>query len=118
MASATVTINEDDYDAVSSPSCAMLNTQHRKMDTFTAPFTVLRLLTPLKMSYEEAKKRAEPYNKIVGELPDLRRDTPHPSFGLLPSGLTQLTLGFYALYRKKSGGPTEEVPNHAEREAI
>ena len=53
----------------------MLNTQHRKMDTFTAPFTVLRLLTPLKMSYEEAKKRAEPYNKIVGELPDLRRDT-------------------------------------------
>lgn len=44
------------------------------MDTFTAPFTVLRLLTPLKMSYEEAKKRAEPYNKIVGELPDMRRE--------------------------------------------
>ena len=45
------------------------------MDTFTAPFTVLRLLTPLKISYEAAKKRAEPYSKIVGELPEMRRDT-------------------------------------------
>lgn len=49
--------------------------QHQRMESFTAPFTVLRLLTPLKMSYEEAKKRAEPYNKIVGELPEMRRDT-------------------------------------------
>jgi uncharacterized protein YecE (DUF72 family) len=48
--------------------------QHQKMDTFTAPFAVLRLLTPLKMSYEAAKKRAEPYNKIVGELPDMRKE--------------------------------------------
>jgi hypothetical protein len=35
----------------------------------------LRLLTPLKMSYAAAKKRAEPYNKIVGELPEMRRET-------------------------------------------
>jgi len=46
--------------------------QHQRMESFTAPFTVLRLLTPLKMSYEVAKKRAEPYNKIVGELPEWR----------------------------------------------
>lgn len=45
------------------------------MERFTAPFTVLRPLTPLKMSYEAAKKRAEPYTKIVGELPEMRRDT-------------------------------------------
>jgi uncharacterized protein YecE (DUF72 family) len=45
------------------------------MERFTAPFTVLRLLTPLKVSYEAAKKRAEPYNKIVGELPEMRRET-------------------------------------------
>lgn len=44
-------------------------------ERFTAPFTVLRLLTPLKMSYEAAKKRAEPYNKIVEALPEMRRDT-------------------------------------------
>jgi hypothetical protein len=44
-------------------------------DLFTAPFTVLRLLTPLKMSYEAAKKRAEPYTKIMKELPEMRRDT-------------------------------------------
>jgi len=49
--------------------------QHHRMERFTAPFTVLRLLTPLKISYEAAKKRAEPYTKIVGELPVMRRDT-------------------------------------------
>jgi len=27
------------------------------------------------MSYEAAKKRPEPYNKIVEELPEMRRDT-------------------------------------------
>ena len=38
-----------------------LREQHQRMEEhFTAPFTVLRLLTPLKMSYENAKKRAEP----------------------------------------------------------
>jgi hypothetical protein len=41
--------------------------QHQHMERFTAPFVVLRLLTPLQMSYEAAKKRAEPYNKIVQE---------------------------------------------------
>lgn len=45
------------------------------MERSTVPFTVLRLLTPLKMSYETAKKRAEPYTKIVEELPEMRRDT-------------------------------------------
>lgn len=49
--------------------------QHQRMGTFTAPFTVLRLLTPLNLSYEAAKKCAEPYNKIVGELADMRRET-------------------------------------------
>jgi len=48
--------------------------QHQKMETFTGPFRVVRLLTPLKMSYEVAKKRAEPYTKIVGELPDMRKE--------------------------------------------
>jgi len=49
--------------------------QHQRMKTMTAPFTVIRLLTPLKMTYEAAKKRAEPYDKIVGELPEMRKDT-------------------------------------------
>jgi hypothetical protein len=35
---------------------------------------VLKLLTPLKMSYEAAKKRAEPSTKIIEELPETRRD--------------------------------------------
>jgi len=50
--------------------------QHKQMEErFTASFTVVRLLTPLNMSYETAKKRAAPYNKIVGELPQMRKET-------------------------------------------
>jgi len=49
--------------------------QHQRLESFTAPFIVLRLLTPLKMSYEAAKKRAEPYTKIVEELPQMRTET-------------------------------------------
>ena len=45
------------------------------MQEFTAVFTVLRLLTLLKMPYEAAKKRAEPYPKIVEELSQMRRET-------------------------------------------
>ena len=50
--------------------------QHEQMEEcFTAPFTVFRLLTPLNMSYETAKKRAAPYDKIVGDLPQMRKET-------------------------------------------
>ncbi|MDF0666666.1 MAG: DUF72 domain-containing protein [Nitrospira sp.] len=50
--------------------------QHRRMqERFTAPFTVIRVLTPLNMSYEVAKKRAAPYNRIVGVLPQMRKET-------------------------------------------
>ncbi len=52
-----------------------LGEQHQKMGGFTAPFTVLRLLTPLKMPYAAAKERAEPYTTLVEELPDMRADT-------------------------------------------
>lgn len=38
---------------------------------FSLEFTVLRLLTPLNMPYETAKKRAQSYNKIVKELPEM-----------------------------------------------
>ena len=49
--------------------------QHTRMQEFTAMFTVLRLLTPLKMSYAVAKQRAEPYTKIVEELTQMRQET-------------------------------------------
>jgi hypothetical protein len=43
------------------------------MHGFTAVCTVLKLLTPSGMSYEAAKKRAEPYTKIAKEFPQMRR---------------------------------------------
>lgn len=56
-------------------SMPALAEQYARMEGFTAPFTVFRLLTPLKMSYEAAKQRAQPYTNIVEELPDMRRQT-------------------------------------------
>lgn len=74
--------------------------QHKRMEeTFTAPFVVLRLLTPLKMSYEDAKKRAAPYNKIVVELPDMRRDT----VALIHQSITQAKKA-YVLVNNRSEG--------------
>jgi hypothetical protein len=49
--------------------------QHVRIQGLAAVFMVLRLLTLLKMSYEAAKKRAEPYTKIVAELPKMRHET-------------------------------------------
>jgi len=37
--------------------------------------SVLLLLPPLKLSYEAAKRRAEPCTTIVAELPEMRRET-------------------------------------------
>jgi uncharacterized protein YecE (DUF72 family) len=73
--------------------------QHQRMEHFTAPFTVLRLLTPLRMSYEAAKKRAEPYTKIVEELPDMRRDT----VGLVKKAVEE-NLKAYILANNRSEG--------------
>ena len=50
--------------------------QHRRLgEVFTAPFVMFRLLTPLRVSYAQAVRIAEPYNKIVAELPTMRQDT-------------------------------------------
>jgi uncharacterized membrane protein YecN with MAPEG domain len=49
--------------------------QHVRIQGFTAVFMVLQLLTPLKMSYDAAKKRTETYTKIVAGLPQMRRET-------------------------------------------
>ena len=43
-------------------------------ETFTAPFTVLRLLTPRDTKYHDAVKAYEPYDKIVKPLPEMRRE--------------------------------------------
>ena len=50
-----------------------LEQQHEKLGhEFTAPFTLLRLLTPRDKKYHEAVKAYEPYDKLVRPLPDMR----------------------------------------------
>jgi hypothetical protein len=61
------------------------------LQEFTAVFTLLRLLTPLKMSYEAAKKQAGPYAKIVEELPQMRRKTAHLVRQAVSEGLQVLS---------------------------
>jgi uncharacterized protein YecE (DUF72 family) len=53
-----------------------LSEQHQKLTgTFTAPFTVLRLLTPLGLAYERAVERYAPYDRIVQPQPRMRQET-------------------------------------------
>ncbi|MFO0707310.1 MAG: DUF72 domain-containing protein [Nitrospira sp.] len=53
-----------------------LSDQHRTMEqSFTAAFTVLRLLTPLGLAFEKAVERYAPYNRIVQRQPRMRADT-------------------------------------------
>ena len=50
--------------------------QHQALgQSFPAPFTIMRLLTPRTMKYHEAVKAYEPYNKIVRPLPEMRTET-------------------------------------------
>ena len=80
--------------------------QHKRMEeTFTAPFTVLRLLTPLKISYEAAKKRAEPYNKIVRELPEMRKDT----IALIQQSIQQVKKAYVLVNNRAEGNAPTTV---------
>lgn len=50
--------------------------QHQALGrSFSAPFTVMRLLTPRDMAYHDAVKAYQPYHRLVRPLPDMRRDT-------------------------------------------
>jgi uncharacterized protein YecE (DUF72 family) len=50
-----------------------LEQQHEKLgEEFTAPFILLRLLTPRDKKYHDAVKAYEPYDKLVRPLPDMR----------------------------------------------
>lgn len=53
-----------------------LSEQHQRLaETFTAPFTVLRLLTPLGLAFEKAVERYAPYDRIVQPQPRMRQET-------------------------------------------
>jgi uncharacterized protein YecE (DUF72 family) len=52
-----------------------LRQQHARLEEmFTAPFVVIRLLTPLGMKYEHAVRTTRPYNRLVRPLPEMRTD--------------------------------------------
>lgn len=83
-----------------------LTEQHRRLhETFTAPFTVFRLLTPLKMSYAEAKQRAVPYTAIVGELPEMRRDTA----SLIHQSITQAKPAYVLVNNRSEGNAPKTI---------
>lgn len=53
-----------------------LDDQHERLaGQFTAPFVLIRLLTPRDKRYHDAVKAYEPYDKLVRPLPDMRDST-------------------------------------------
>ena len=80
--------------------------QHKRLqETFTAPFTVLRLLTPLKMSYAEAKQRAAPYTKIVAELTEMRKD----AVSLIQQSITQVKPAYVLVNNRSEGNAPKTI---------
>ena len=50
--------------------------QHTRLEKqFTAPFVIIRLLTPLGLAYEKAVERYRPYDRIVQPQPLMRQET-------------------------------------------
>jgi hypothetical protein len=50
--------------------------QHKLLgELFTAPFVVLRLLTPRGVAYADAVKRFTPYDQLKMPLPQMREET-------------------------------------------
>jgi uncharacterized protein YecE (DUF72 family) len=50
--------------------------QHRLLGSaFTAPFVLLRLLTPRGVAYEDAVRRYKPYDQIKAPILEMREDT-------------------------------------------
>jgi len=57
-------------------SMPVLLEQHKLLgEQFTAPFVVLRLLTPRGMAYGDAVKRYKPYDTLKQPLPEMRQHT-------------------------------------------
>lgn len=70
-----------------------LSEQHRLLDqTFTAPFVVFRLFTPLGLAYEKAVERYKPYDRIVQAQPRMRHEIGHDLAGSAISGPRQICL--------------------------
>ena len=80
--------------------------QHKRMgDTFTAPFMVMRLLTPMTMPYEEAKTHAQPYNKIVAELPDMRSE----AVRLIQQSINQAKRAYVLVNNRAEGNASSTI---------
>lgn len=70
-----------------------LSDQHRLLEhTFTAPFVVVRLLTPLGLAHEKAVERYKPYNRIVAVQPRMRQDTVTLARQALAAGVSPYVL--------------------------
>jgi uncharacterized protein YecE (DUF72 family) len=77
-----------------------LSEQHQRLTgIFTAPFTVLRLLTPLGLAYEQAVERYQPYDRIVQPQPRMREE----AITLVKQAVTSGTSA-YVLVNNRSEG--------------
>ena len=83
--------------------------QHTHISDFTAPLTVLRLLTPLNLSYEAAKKRADPYTKIVETLPAMRWETVE----LVRKALAESRRAYVLVNNRIEGNAQHQLVRHA-----
>lgn len=83
-----------------------LSDQHRLLEnSFTAPFVVLRLLTPLGVAYEKAVERYKPYDRIVQPQPRMRQDT----FALVQQAVTHGKSAYVLVNNRAEGCAPQTV---------
>jgi uncharacterized protein YecE (DUF72 family) len=71
---------------------------------FTSSVGVMRLLTPLRATYEETYARYAPFNRLVDELPDMYRDAAF----IIRSGV-EIGLPVITVVNNRAGGNAPEI---------
>jgi uncharacterized protein YecE (DUF72 family) len=94
-----------------------LGQQHEQLGSeFTAPFTLLRLLTPRDLTYAQAVKAYRPYSKIVRALPDMRRD----AIRLVQESVSRRQLAYVLVNNRSEGSApltVQAIADELQREA-
>jgi hypothetical protein len=81
-----------------------LNQQWEQSEGFTGAMSITRLMTPLRMPYEEAYARYFPFDKLKDELPQMYRDAAHIIRTGMKSAIPTVTVS-----NNRAGGNANEI---------
>jgi hypothetical protein len=84
-----------------------LKRQWEQAGGFTGALSITRLMTPLRMPYEEAYARYFPFNELKDEIPQMYRDTARIIREGMSAGIPTVTVS-----NNRAGGNANEINQH------